>query len=100
MVRLSFDDQLLAEDDFAQLRPKRRKSRRWGARRRAKSCCCFPLVFLLILFGILVTAIIAKTINGKGLPAIENTLLSHYYVLDDKTYQEALEMYREDARPD
>ena len=61
MVRLSFDDQLLAEDDFAQLRPKRRKRRRWGARRRAKSCCCFPLVFLLILFGILVTAIIAKT---------------------------------------
>jgi len=46
------------------------------------------------------TAIIAKTINGKGLPAIENTLLSHYYVLDDKTYQEALKLYREDARPD
>jgi transketolase len=36
------------------------------------------------------TAIIAKTIAGKGLSKIENTLLAHYYVLDEETYKKNL----------
>lgn len=39
------------------------------------------------------TVIISRTVNGKGLPIIEDTLLSHYYVLDDKDYQEVLKIY-------
>lgn len=36
------------------------------------------------------TVVIADTIAGKGVPAIENTLLAHYYILDEASYQEAL----------
>lgn len=30
--------------------------------------------------------VLADTINGKGVPKIENTLLAHYFVPDDETY--------------
>jgi transketolase len=34
--------------------------------------------------------IIAKTVAGKGIPKIENTLLAHYYIPDEATYTEAI----------
>lgn len=34
--------------------------------------------------------IIAKTIAGKGIPKIENTLLAHYYIPDEETYKDAI----------
>lgn len=33
------------------------------------------------------TVVIAKTIAGKGLPQIENTLLAHYYIVDEKAHK-------------
>ena len=37
------------------------------------------------------TVVIAKTIAGKGIKHIENTLLAHYYIVDEKTYKETNE---------
>ncbi len=40
--------------------------------------------------------ILANTISGKGIKAIENTLLAHYFVLDETVYQQTLrEIYAE-----
>lgn len=36
-------------------------------------------------------AIIARTVKGNGIPSIQNTLQSHYAVLDDALYQEAID---------
>ncbi len=35
------------------------------------------------------TVILANTINGKGIPKIENTLLAHYFITDEATYLES-----------
>jgi len=39
------------------------------------------------------TVIIAKTISGKGIPSIENTLEAHYHVLDEKEYLKIKKIY-------
>ncbi len=45
-------------------------------------------VFMQSLKAKTPTVIIAKTIAGKGIPHIENTLLAHYFTVDEKTLKE------------